>query len=282
MIRPGPLLVDRLLHEDVPYLDLTTHLLGIGDRPATITFVARDAAVAAGTDVVGSICARLGVGVLDRRTDGARVEPGDVLLRGTGTAADVHAAWKVCANVLEGCCGIATRTRALVDAARSASPGVRVFTTRKNFPGTKELAVAAILAGGALPHRLGLSETVLIFDQHTAFIGGASGLAALLGGPLRGATCEKKILAEVTGRDEALLLAAAGVDGLQFDKVPPDELATIVASVRAFDPRITLIAAGGINPANAGAYAATGVDALASSWMYAGRPADVGVTIEPA
>jgi hypothetical protein len=46
-----------------------------------------------------------------------------------------------------------------------------VACTRKNVPGTKRFAVAAVKAGGAVMHRLGLSETVLVFPEHCAFLG---------------------------------------------------------------------------------------------------------------
>jgi molybdenum transport protein len=67
--------------------------------------------------------------------------------------------------------GIATAARAIVDAATAVSPDVVVACTRKNVPGTKSYAVRAVRAGGAVMHRLGLSETVLVFPEHRAFLG---------------------------------------------------------------------------------------------------------------
>ncbi|MBU4206855.1 MAG: ModD protein, partial [Actinobacteria bacterium] len=66
-----------------------------------------------------------------------------------------------------------------------------------------------------------------------------------------------------------------------FDKVPPAQLADMVAALRAAAPAVRVIAAGGINATNAAEYAATGVSGLATSWMYGGAPADIAVTIEP-
>lgn len=281
MIPPSTSLIDRLLREDVPYGDLTTGLLGVGDLGARIRITARDRIVVAGAPVARAVCERVGARLSYSAQDGHRAGPGDPILEAEGTAEALHAAWKLCVNIFESCCGIATRTRALVDAAASVAPGVGVFATRKVFPGTKDLAVEAILAGGALPHRLGLSETVLIFAQHIGLLGGVAELAARLP-ELRQRACERKVLVEVEGPDDALLLAEAGVDGVQFDKFPPAELTEIVAAVRQVAPSVTLIAAGGINDTNAASYAATGVNALASSWMYAGRPADMGAVIEPA
>lgn len=280
MIPPSMELVERLLGEDVSSVDLTTHLLDLPVVPARIRFTARSPITVAGTALVQALCERVGAQVESSQLSGTLAGPGSVLLQATATPAELHRVWKVAVNVYEAACGIATRTRELVEAARSAAPDIEVVTTRKVIPGTKDLAISAILAGGALPHRLGLSETVLVFDQHAVFIGGVEGVARRLQ-QVRRRTVEKLVFVEVASLADAQLLAAAGADGLQFDKVPAEELASIVAQLRVQYPALRIIAAGGINAGNAAAYAATGVDALASSWMYAGPPADIGVVIAP-
>lgn len=278
MLPPDTELIDRILAEDVPYGDLTTQLLRLPDVPARLTVRARGTLVVAGAPFAGAVCERVGAAVSYQLPSGSLAADGETLLVAEGRPDALHQVWKVVANLYENSCGIATRTRGIVDAAAAVGP-VEVFATRKVFPGTKPIAVEAVVAGGALPHRLGLSETVLVFDQHTAFLGGLDGLLPLLPGLVRRA-CEKVVLVEVTSLEQALAVAVAGVGGIQFDKLPPERLADIVAAVRAQAPRVVLIAAGGITAGNAGEFAATGVDALATSWMYAGR-ADVGVTLEP-
>ena len=88
-----------------------------------------------------------------------------------GTAAQLHQAWKVCLNVFDHLSAVATKTRMMVDAAHAANPSCEILTTRKGMPGVKDLLVEATIAGGAFPHRLGLSETVLVFDHHLSFMG---------------------------------------------------------------------------------------------------------------
>lgn len=281
MIPPSIDYVDRLLREDVPYGDLTTHLLELSPSVAKMSFTARHWLVVAGVGLVVAILERVGAEVVFMVPSGTRLEAGERLLVATGSPASLHQAWKLCANVFESACGIATRTAEVVAAARSVNREIEVFTTRKVVPGTKELALEAVLAAGALPHRLGLSETVLVFEQHTTLLGGVEGLIEKLPRLVRRA-CEKVVLVEVSTAAEAIAVAKAGAGGVQFDKVPAPLLAEIVAEVRAELPGVRLIAAGGIDAANAGEYAATGVDALATSWMYSGRPADVKVVIEPA
>ena len=73
-----------------------------------------------------------------------------------------------------------------------------------------------------------------------------------------------------------------GVDGIQLDKVPVAELQELVSRLRAIDPRLTLIAAGGINPQNAGAYAACGVDGLATTAPFTAKPIDMSVRMRRA
>ena len=87
---------------------------------------------------------------------------------------------------------------------------------------------------------------------------------------------EKKLFVEADA-ERARVLARAGVDGIQFDKVPPEELAPLVRELREIDPRLALIAAGGVNPQNAGAYAACGVDGLATTAPFSAKPLDMSV-----
>jgi molybdenum transport protein len=267
-------LIDRLIREDAPSLDLTTWTLGLRDEPGLIRFSSREEIVVCGTEEVRRIFARLGAEVTEAVASGTHVSPGGVILEGRGGAAALHLAWKVSLNVLENGSGIATRAHRLVANAKAVNPSIEVVTTRKNFPGTKELAIKAVVAGGALPHRLGLSETILAFEQHRVFCGGFDGFVARIP-DWRKRVCEKKIVVEVASLAEAQTVARSGVDGVQFDKVQPDELRLWVTALKQEFPRLNLIAAGGVNENNAAAYAATGVDALATSSIYFGKPADI-------
>ncbi len=268
----------RLIYEDVPYLDLTTHALGIGDAPGTITFAARQPTVIAGTEEAGRLFTLCGATVTLTTRSGSRVGPGDVVLAAEGPAQALHQGWKVAVNLLEYVSGIATRTRTLVDAARQVHPTVTIATTRKIFPGTKALAVKGILAGGAVPHRLGLSETILIFPQHRAFLGGLAGLCHALR-MLKQTGRDHTLGVEVEGLDDALAVAEAGADLIQFDKLPVAELRQAVQMLRPRFPSLTLVATGGLTSANIQAFAETGVDVLATTWPYFGTPADMGVTL---
>lgn len=270
--------IDRFLKEDVPYIDLTTMVLGIGNELGKMTFSTRENTVLSGVEEVLRIFQKLDIHSTYHLPSGTYIEANKTFIEAEGTASNLHMAWKVSLNILEYCCGIATRTKMLVDKAKSVNPDISIVSTRKSFPGTKELTIKSIVAGGAFPHRLGLSETILIFKQHVNFLGGFEQLPQMIK-QIKIDACEKKIIVEVENEYEALLLAASDIDGFQFDKVPVADLKHIIKKVRLINPKIILIAAGGVNETNVKEYAFTGVNAIATTSVYFGKPADIKVTI---
>jgi molybdenum transport protein len=272
--------LEAFLVEDAPYGDLTTELLGIGGASGVITFRTRHRTAIACTEEAARLLEKAGCRASVLAPSGTMAEAGRPILEATGSAPALHLGWKVAVNLLEGACGIATRTHTMVTEARRANPDISVVSTRKIFPGTKRIATKAVYAGGASPHRLGLSETILVFDHHRAFLGGMDGFLARLSDYRREAS-EKMLAVEVSTLDEALLLANTGVDILQVDKLKPPQLAELVKAVRATGSIVKISAAGGINQENAYEYASAGVDILVTSSMYWGKPADIGVTILP-
>lgn len=272
-------LLERMIAEDVPYFDLTTHLLGIGNEKGQISYFSREEAVACGTEEAARILKMLGIEVTDVLPSGTVVQPGQVVLKGTGSAEALHAGWKVCQNLLDNCSGIATKTKRMVDIVKSCNPRISVVTTRKSFPGTKAFCLKAILSGGALPHRLGLSETVLVFKQHLNFMGGLDGLLNSIPS-IKERACEKKLFVEAESITDGVAMCKAGADGIQFDKLSSEVLSEGVPLLRSINPSVTLLAAGGINESNAAEYAMTGVDALVTTSLFSAKPIDIGVNIE--
>jgi molybdenum transport protein len=273
--------LEQYLLEDAPYGDLTTRLLAIEQLPASMVFQARHETVLSSTEEAARLLHKLGCQIETCWASGIAAAPGDIFLGVSGPAGSLHLEWKVPVNRLEAACGIASRTRAIVQAAQAVDPHIAVVATRKVFPGTKAIATKAVLAGGATPHRLGLSDTVLVFEQHLVLLGGLDEFLARVD-EYRAKAPEKKIAVEVTNRQSAGHAARARVDIIQVDKMEPPELTATVRDIRDVDAAIRIAAAGGITQENAAAYARTGVDILVTSSMYWGKPADIGVTIDPA
>ncbi len=269
--------IDRWLAEDVPFGDLTTHALGIGERPGRMVFAARDAMVVAASEEAARLLVRVGCAVGERRPSGCTADAGAPLLVAEGPVAALLAGWKVAQTLMEYASGIATVASRIVEIARAVNPAVVVACTRKTFPGTKAISIKAILAAGAIPHRLGLSETVLVFPEHRAFLAGESQTSALA--RLKVACPERKIVVEVDSLDDAVSAARAGADVVQLEKLPPETVATIVARLVDAAPHAKVAAAGGVKPANAADYARAGAHILVTSAPYFAPPADIKVSI---
>jgi len=273
--------IDRFLREDCPYGDLTTILLGIADAPGRIVFATRHDTVVCCTEEAARLFEKVGCTIELCRPSGTVLGKDQPFLEASGPAGSLHMGWKVALNLLEFASGIATRTHDLIREARIGNARVEVVATRKIFPGTKTVATKAVYAGGGLPHRLGLSESVLVFAQHVAFLEDAADLWLRLPA-IKDWAREKKIAVEVTEITEALAAARAGADMVQVDKLSPTELRPLVQALREDAPTVLIAAAGGINEQNASAYAATGVDLLVTSAVYWGKPADISVTMTAA
>ncbi|MEN6373728.1 MAG: ModD protein [Smithella sp.] len=272
--------IERFIEEDIPYGDLTTHLLGIGSKRGKIIYLTREETTLCCTEEAARLLNKLGAVTTRMFPSGTTVPPWTEFLEAAGTAEALHSGWKAALNLLEYASGVAGRTARIVQAAKSINPDITVVATRKSFPGTKKIVIKAVMAGGALPHRLGLSETILIFKQHTAFMGGLGEFLKTVPG-LRAKAKETKIIVEAESISEAMQTAKAGVDIVQIDKLKPDELKKLVNELRGINPDVKISAAGGISEANITAYAATGVDIIVLSSVYFGKPADMKVVILP-
>ncbi|MGB8364307.1 MAG: ModD protein [Rhizomicrobium sp.] len=269
--------LESLLAEDVPCGDLTTDALGIRAVSGEMVFTARDAMVLALAEDAAAIIELAGCRVDLLAAPGEVLESGRRILAARGSAAGLLRSWKVAQNLIEIWSGVATSARAIVDAVAAVSPHVAVVGTRKNTPGVKRFAVAALRAGGAGIHRLGLSETILVFPEHRVFLGDEALAASVR--RLRHAAPEKQLVIEVTSIEAAIAAADAGFDVIQTEKFAPDGIAELVKRLATAAHRPVIAAAGGINAKNAAAYAQAGANVLVTSSPYYARPCDVQVRI---
>jgi len=269
-----------LLQEDLPFGDLTTQALGLDGQPARIDMQARQPMVLAGIDAAARLLQLCGVQVDEALPAGSRLGAGEPLLSGQGSAGAVLAGWKLAQTLIEASSGIASATAAIVDALRSAGYATPLACTRKNLPGSRWLATEAVRAGGGVMHRLGLSETLLVFPEHRALLPEAAlpeRLAAL-----RAQQPEKRLVVEVTSLAEALQMARLGAEVLQLERFSPAAVTELRQALAAAGLRACLAPAGGVNLSNAAAYAQAGADLLVSSAPYLAAPKDVKVTIAAA
>jgi len=260
----------RLLDDDAHCGDLTTEALGIGARRGRLEFHARQAMTLSAVEEAERIFQLVSASARRLRQSGEAVVSGDVFLQAEGSAASLHRAWKTAQVLVEWASGIATATAAIV----AAAAGVRVACTRKNVPGTKALSVKAVRAGGATMHRLGLSETLLVFPEHRLFL---AETPADTVARLHRAEPEKRIVVEVAHVDDVLSWAAAGADVIQLEKFSPADVAACRGALQGHSLVPVLAVAGGVRADNAAAYAMAGADILVTSAPYTAPPKDVEV-----
>jgi nicotinate-nucleotide pyrophosphorylase (carboxylating) len=251
--------VDTALGEDLRYgPDATTTATVAADAVAVADLTARSAGVLAGLPaalaVLDAVLGPDGYTVLTARADGDALAAGDVALSVRAPVRGLLTAERTALNLVCHLSGVATATRAWVDAV--AGTGARIRDTRKTLPGLRLLEKYAVRCGGGVNHRLGLGDAVLIKDNHVAAADsvGAALAAARLHAPDLPCEVEVDTLDQL---DEALALGAELILLDNFD------VAATAEAVRRRGGRPTgLESSGGLQLANARAYAETGVDYL--------------------
>lgn len=271
--------LEAMLREDAPYGDLTTLALGLSDARGQAVLRAGATTVLCCAEEAEALFRLAGCTDVHRvAASGALLEEGGTILTAIGPATALHLAAKVAQTLMEISSGVATRASRIRANARTARPDIVVACTRKHLPGAKDVMLKAITTAGCVPHRLGLSDSLLVFAQHRAFLGREP--AHRWVSRLRASQPGRKVVVEAESVDEAVLLSHAGVDIVQCDKLSPEQFAEVARALADHPSRPLLAATGGVNEANAGAYALAGADILVTSAPYAAPPLDVRVSME--
>jgi nicotinate-nucleotide pyrophosphorylase (carboxylating) len=167
-------LVERALVEDAPSGDMTARLTVPERSSCRGELRAKAPGVLAGTRVAQATFDLASeqdgrpVSLEWKAADGDTVAAGDVLAVIHGSSRSILRAERVAINFLSHLSGVATLTRAFVEASRPA----RILCTRKTTPGLRALEREAVEAGGGSLHRASLSDAVLIKDNHLRIAGG--------------------------------------------------------------------------------------------------------------
>jgi len=247
--------VKRALAEDIGSGDITTNSTVAADRYATGRFIARQPMIVAGIELLPLIYAELGgVDFLGLHVaSGDRAADGDVLATVRGKARTLLTAERVGLNFVQRLSGIATLTRKHVDAV--AGTGCRILDTRKTTPGLRRLEKIATAAGGAVNHRLGLFDAVLIKNNHITAAGGVEQAIAAV--RAAGVPAGVRIEIEVRTRLELEEALTFGAEHLLLDNLTPEEAADWI---RVINKRATVELSGGMRLEKLRDYAVTGPD----------------------
>jgi molybdenum transport protein len=273
-------IIDEWIREDIPFTDTTTLDLGISGIRGEALVITRDDIVVSATEEASLIYQRLGCMVRDFRPSGTTAHKNDVLLHAEGSASCLHMAWRIAQATIAYSSGVATLTRKMLDEARRINKQITIATTRKTPPGSKYLYVKGVLSGGGVPHRYGLSDSILIFDNHISFVGGERPIKKAVS-ILKKRHPERKIGVEVKSLEEALEAAGAGAEYIQLEKIPPDKAREIISELKSNWSNIVVGVSGGITLDNIREYASTGADVIVTTAPYHSRPADITTKLRP-
>ncbi len=269
--------IRRGLDEDLCYgPDVTTVATVPADAVAEAAVVAREPGVAAGIDiglmVLDEVLGPDGYEVIDRVTDGTRVQAGQALVRMKANTAGLLTAERTLLNLVCHLSGIATATAAWVDAVEGTNAKIR--DTRKTLPGLRALQKYAVRVGGGVNHRMGLGDAALIKDNHVAAAGSVVAALRAVRAAAPDLPCEVEVdtleqLDEVLGEDVQLIL---------LDNFPVWQTQMAVQRRDAKSPDVLLESSGGLSLDSAAEYAGTGVDYLAvGALTHSVRVLDIGL-----
>ncbi|MCZ2817597.1 carboxylating nicotinate-nucleotide diphosphorylase [Modestobacter sp. VKM Ac-2984] len=236
--------------------DVTSAATVPGAQFGTADLVARADGVVAGLPLAARVFTRLAPGatLTAGAADGDRVRRGDVLLTVRGPVRALLAAERSALNIASRASGIATATRAWVDAV--AGTGAVVLDTRKTTPGLRPLEKYAVRCGGGSNKRMGLYDVAMIKDNHVAAAGSVAAAVALV----RERAPRVVVQVECDTLDQVGEALDAGADFLLLDNMTPDQLRQAVALVGDLD--VDLEATGGLTLDIAREVADTGIDFL--------------------
>lgn len=271
-------LIDQLLLDDIQYGDLTTRSLGLHHQPATMTFTSRQGGCISGLEIASRMLNKLGIDYQCDYRDGEIVEVGNCLITASGAVAALHQGWKAVQNVLEWCCGVSHYTHQMVAILKQFQPDAQLACTRKTVPGTKILALTAVIAGGAIIHRAGSAESILLFANHRQCLAAPDDWYSHIN-TLRTAAPEKQIIVEADNHEQATLAIEAGADIVQLDKFNPLLIRQLQQNILKQKRNCRLSATGGINLQTISEYAQTGISLFVTSAPYYAPPRDIKVNI---
>jgi nicotinate-nucleotide pyrophosphorylase (carboxylating) len=263
-------LVDLALEEDLLLGDVTSEATIDAAARGEGRLLAKEELVLAGGAVAARVFERLGATCrLDRR-DGARVARGEVMGVAEGPVRALLAAERTALNFLQRLSGVATATRACVDALARGGGKTRLLDTRKTTPGWRMLEKEAVRAGGGRNHRFSLGDGILVKDNHVAACGGV-GEAVRRARERAGAMLRIEVeVVDLAGLEEAI---AAGADIVLLDNMDD---AAMAEAVRRAAGRVLLEASGNMTLERLPRVAATGVDFVSMGALtHSARAVDI-------
>lgn len=265
-------LMQMALKEDIGSGDVTGNACIPADRRGFGQFFAKQDLVLAGIELLPALFALVDadVKVELEHASGEALAKGTRLATAAGSARTLLAVERTALNFLQRLSGVASKARLYADAV--AHTKCKVLDTRKTTPGWRMLEKAAVAAGGAVNHRIGLFDAILIKNNHIDAAGGV--VPALQAALATGLPVE----IEVRNRAELDEALAHGAKHVMLDNYTPEQARDEIAYIAG---RATVELSGGITLETAAAYAETGADYISSGAItHSATAVDINFRLE--
>ncbi len=248
----------RMLEEDKSIMDVTSAFTPKRRVKAEIVF--KEAGYVSGIAELLILYRMLGVPCKPRKKEGEFVRKGEVALSLQGDSRSILEVERTSLNVLSRMSGITTLTRKYVEALKSVGSKAKVSATRKTTPLFRYFEKRAVCVGGGVPHRMNLSDMVLIKDNHLRVFGGVK--KAL--GAARNEGRKIPIEIEVTTLKDALKAASCGADVVMLDNMSPKEASKVMKALneKKLRNKVCIEVSGGVNLDNIRDYGRLDVDLI--------------------
>jgi nicotinate-nucleotide pyrophosphorylase (carboxylating) len=278
-VKAGSLpLIDRIieyaLEEDLGTGDITTSATVDPSTEGEARLLAKEEIMLAGIEIFSRVFYRLDPEIAVECTyhDGDMVPSGREIGTVKGSMRGILSGERTALNFLQHLSGIATLTRLYVEKTDPAK--VRVVDTRKTTPGLRILEKYAVRIGGGFNHRFGLSDGILIKDNHIA---AAGSISKVVGKVKAYASHTLRIEIEVEDVDGLGEAINAGVDAVLLDNMSLEEMKNAVSIAKG---RVLLEASGGVTLESIGEIAKTGVDLISvGAITHSVRSVDISLEV---
>jgi nicotinate-nucleotide pyrophosphorylase (carboxylating) len=248
----------RFIEEDSPFGDVTSDAI-IPDCTCKAVIRAEQGGIIAGIDEASALFVHLGIAARPGKHDGDTVIPRDIVLSLEGSAKGILLGERTALNIIGRMSGIATHTRYLIDRISSVNTRCRIAATRKTSPGFRALDKKAVQLGGGDPHRMSLSDGILIKDNHLMLVPLTDAIRAA-----KVKSVYRKVEVEVETPMDALTAAKEGADIILLDNMTPSKVQETLAILKQAGLRehVTIELSGGIDETTLPGYAALDVDVI--------------------
>ncbi|MBR1644006.1 MAG: carboxylating nicotinate-nucleotide diphosphorylase [Bacteroidales bacterium] len=251
-------LINMALREDIGDGDHSTMACIPSDAIGKAKIIAKQNGILCGIDVARQVFEAVDerIKTVAAKHDGDALQVGDLVMLVEGPSGSILTAERTVLNFMQRLSGIATTTRQMVSLLEGMH--TQLLDTRKTTPNMRRLEKYAVKCGGAVNHRFGLYDMVMLKDNHIDFSGGVVAAIDRTHDYLRRVGKQLKIEIEVRNLDELeQVLTHGGVDRIMLDNFDVD---TLKEAVKRIGGRYETEASGGINATTLRTYAQTGVD----------------------